>query len=305
MSKIKNTRAVAALGAFISSFLWSTAFVAIKIGYRYYSGQFTFAGIRFFLAGVILLLFSLKYVKMFFANFKVLFVIGFFQIFIGYAVFYTALKYIDATVSSIIVGGSPVTTALVSHIVMKDDKLNKNKIISLVLGFLGIFIVVIGKAGDGSSAHNSFFITLISAFLLILNQIINALVNIYVARKSLGVNPVIINGGQLFIGGGLLILLGTITGEEQNFFQFEMPLLMAIGWLVIVSTFAFTIWYTILQKKLMTVSELNIWKFITPVSGAILAFLLLKEIPNMYTIAGLVLVVLSLFFNSKKQKISV
>ena len=303
MSKVKNTRAVAALGAFISSFLWSTAFVAIKIGYRYYSGQFTFAGIRFFLAGVILLLFSLKYMKMFFANFKVLFIIGFFQIFIGYAVFYTALKYIDATVSSIIVGGSPVTTALVSHIVLKDDKLNKNKIISLVLGFLGIFVVVIGKASGGdSAAHNPFFITLVSAFLLILNQIINALVNIYVAKKSLGVNPVIINGGQLFIGGALLILLGTIAGEEQNFLQFEMPLLMAIGWLVIVSTFAFTIWYTILQKKLMTVSELNIWKFITPVSGAILAFLLLKEIPNIYTIAGLVLVVLSLFFNSKKQK---
>ena len=60
---------------------------------------------------------------MFFKNFKVLFLIGFFQIFIGYAVFYTALKYIDATVSSIIVGGSPVTTALVSHIVLKDDKL--------------------------------------------------------------------------------------------------------------------------------------------------------------------------------------
>ena len=80
MSEIKNTRAVAALGAFISSFLWSTAFVAIKIGYRYYSGQFTFAGIRFFLAGVILLLFSLKYMKMFFANFKVLFIMKFLMI---------------------------------------------------------------------------------------------------------------------------------------------------------------------------------------------------------------------------------
>ena len=99
MVKFKdNTKAVAALGAFISSFLWSTAFVAIKIGYRYYSGQFTFAGIRFFLAGVILLLFSIKKIRIFFKNFKVLFLIGFFQIFIGYAVFYTALKYIDATV---------------------------------------------------------------------------------------------------------------------------------------------------------------------------------------------------------------
>lgn len=303
MSKIKNTRAVAALGAFISSFLWSTAFVAIKIGYKYYTGQFTFAGIRFFLAGVILLLFSFKYIKMFIKNFKILFIIGFFQIFIGYAVFYTALKYIDATVSSIIVGGSPVTTALVSHIVLRDDKLNKNKMISLILGFLGIVVVVIGTASKGSDTSSaSIIIMIISVFLLILNQVINALVNIYVAKKSIGINPVIINGGQLFIGGALLILLGTFAGEEQNFLQFETPLIMSISWLVVVSTFAFTIWYTILQKKIMTVSELNIWKFITPVSGAILAFLLLKEIPNIYTIAGLVLVILSLFFNSKSSE---
>lgn len=304
MFKIKNnTKAVAALGAFISSFLWSTAFVAIKIGYKYYSGQFTFAGIRFFLAGVILLLFSIKNVRMFFKNFKVLFLIGFFQIFIGYAVFYTALKYIDATVSSIIVGGSPVTTALVSHIVLKDDKLSKNKIISLLLGFAGILVVVAGTAKGSSGTNTAFLISLVSVFLLILNQVINALVNIFVAKKSIGINPVIINGGQLFIGGGLLIILGYFAKEEQNFMQFETPLILSLAWLVFVSTFAFTIWYTILQKKLMTVSELNIWKFITPVSGAILAFFLLHEIPNIYTVVGLLLVVLSLFFNSRNQKI--
>ncbi|MBP9477600.1 MAG: DMT family transporter [Sebaldella sp.] len=303
MFKIKNdTKAVAALGAFISSFLWSTAFVAIKIGYKYYSGQFTFAGIRFFLAGVILLLFSIKNVRMFFKNFKVLFLIGFFQIFIGYAVFYTALKYIDATVSSIIVGGSPVTTALVSHIVLKDDKLSKNKIISLLLGFAGILVVVAGTAKGGSGTSTVFLISLVSVFLLILNQVINALVNIFVAKKSIGINPIIINGGQLFIGGGLLIILGYFAKEEQNFMQFETPLILSLAWLVFVSTFAFTIWYTILQKKLMTVSELNIWKFITPVSGAILAFFLLHEIPNVYTVIGLLLVVLSLFFNSRNQK---
>ena len=303
MFKIKNdTKAVAALGAFISSFLWSTAFVAIKIGYKYYSGQFTFAGIRFFLAGVILLLFSIKNVRMFFKNFKVLFLIGFFQIFIGYAVFYTALKYIDATVSSIIVGGSPVTTALVSHIVLKDDKLSKNKIISLLLGFAGILVVVAGTAKGGSGTSTVFLISLVSVFLLILNQVINALVNIFVAKKSIGINPIIINGGQLFIGGGLLIILGYFAKEEQNFMQFETPLILSLAWLVFVSTFAFTIWYTILQKKIMTVSELNIWKFITPVCGAVLAFLLLREIPNVYTIIGLLLVVLSLFFNSRTQR---
>ena len=304
MFKIKdNTKAVAALGAFISSFLWSTAFVAIKIGYRYYSGQFTFAGIRFFLAGVILLLFSIKKIRIFFKNFKILFLIGFFQIFIGYAVFYTALKYIDATVSSIIVGGSPVTTALVSHIVLKDDKLSKNKIISLILGFIGILVVVAGTAKGGSSGNNTMFIlSLLGVFLLIVNQVINALVNIFVAKKSMGINPVIINGGQLFIGGALLIILGYFAKEEQNFMQFQPTLLLAIAWLVFVSTFAFTIWYTILQKKIMTVSELNIWKFITPVCGAVLAFLLLREIPNVYTIIGLLLVVLSLFFNSRTQR---
>jgi drug/metabolite transporter (DMT)-like permease len=61
------------------------------------------------------------------------------------------------------------------------------------------------------------------------------------------------------------------------------------------SAFAFSLWFKLLQRPQVKVSELNLFKFIIPVVGAILSWLLVPgEKPEWLTITGMVIITASL-----------
>jgi drug/metabolite transporter (DMT)-like permease len=83
-------------------------------------------------------------------------------------------------------------------------------------------------------------------------------------------------------------------------FQYWLVLL----WLSIMASVAFTLWFTLLQRPGVKVSELNLWKFIIPVVGAILSWLLIPdENPEWLTISGMVIIIASLimFYRSTRR----
>ena len=54
---------------------------------------------------------------------------------------------------------------------------------------------------------------------------------------------------------------------------------------------AFSIWFILLQRPGVKVSELNLWKFIIPVVGAILSWILVPdENPEWLTISGMIII---------------
>jgi drug/metabolite transporter (DMT)-like permease len=83
---------------------------------------------------------------------------------------------------------------------------------------------------------------------------------------------------------------------------------LTLIWLSFVSAFAFSLWFKLLQRPSVKVSELNLWKFIIPVAGAILSWILVPgEKPEWLTIAGMVIITSSLigfYKNSNKPKLS-
>jgi drug/metabolite transporter (DMT)-like permease len=58
---------------------------------------------------------------------------------------------------------------------------------------------------------------------------------------------------------------------------------------------AFSIWFLLLQRPGVKVSELNLWKFVNPITGALLSWLLIRdEHPEWITIAGMIVITISL-----------
>ena len=95
--------------AIVACWLWSTAFVGVKIGLAYQT-PFQFAGIRFFLAGVLLFLYfnnPRQYFREVVKSPRFLMVVAMVQIFIQYALFYSGLNLVPSALASIIVGSSP------------------------------------------------------------------------------------------------------------------------------------------------------------------------------------------------------
>lgn len=293
--------ALAAIGACL---LWSTAFVGIKIGLRH-SEPFFFAGCRFFLAGLLLIPFCgpfRKYITTVKKNFKTILSVAAVQTFILYTFFYTGISMATGALSAIIVGSSPLFAAILAHRFMRNDRMTPKKVGAILIGMIGITIISISK-NPLALGHPYIFLGII---LLIISNLSSAGGNIIVARAKQNVPPLILNSSQILIGGSGLMILSLFTeGIPKGDFPLEFYL--SLGWLTMISAVAFSVWFTLLQKPYVKVSQLNVWKFIIPVLGAISSWIVLpNESPDGAAITGMFFVGVSIlgynYLNGKEKK---
>ncbi|NLB26567.1 MAG: EamA family transporter, partial [Bacteroidales bacterium] len=79
--------------AIVATWLWSTAFAGVKIGLQYHT-PLQFAGARFFLSGLMIILFTGNFTKYFREiknNLSLVIKLSLVQIFIQYALFYSGI----------------------------------------------------------------------------------------------------------------------------------------------------------------------------------------------------------------------
>jgi len=307
---LKNLSVKYILLAILACLLWSTAFAGIKIGLKY-TDPLSFAGIRFMLSGIMLLFFAgnLKtYFRVIKENFQLVMLLSIVQTFLVYALFYTGITMIDGALAAIIIGSAPLISAISAHFLMEHDKMTIAKTISLVLGFVGITIIALSRKPWMATG----FRELTGILILLVSTTSGSLGNIIVSKNKKVVHPMIFSSAQLFIGGFLLLLLSLpIEGLPTVIYAKEYYL--ALGWLSFLSAGAFAIWFNLLKKPEIKVSELNLWKFIIPVFGAVFSWILLpEESPEIFSVVGMIFVAISIILfnhyaaketlvNSKKQ----
>ncbi|MBZ4683658.1 MAG: protein of unknown function transrane [Fusobacteriales bacterium] len=295
MNKINNR-----LLAIFACFLWSTAFVGIKIGYTYYSSPFNFAGLRFTLAGILLLplIYKEKLFSILKDNFKFILFISLAQTGIGYAIFYSAMKYVDGAIAAIIIGASPLITAILSHFLLENDKMSKVKFLALISGMFGIVLISLSTKPFSINGLKS----ILGILLLLTNSTLGGIVNIKISKNKVAINPIVLSSLQMIIGGIFLLILGRIF-EGKIYFNFPLPFYFSLLWLAFLSAAAISIWFKLLKSKDIKVSELNMWKFLIPLSGAFLSWIILpNESPNVLSIIGMLIILISLVSYNKVKK---
>ncbi|TDT71770.1 drug/metabolite transporter (DMT)-like permease [Hypnocyclicus thermotrophus] len=295
MNKLSNR-----LLAIFACFLWSTAFVGIKIGYTYYSSPFNFAGLRFTLAGVLLLplIYKEKLFKILKDNLKFIFFISLAQTGIGYAIFYSAMKYVDGAVAAIVIGASPLITAILSHYLLDNDKMSKAKFLALISGMLGIILISLSTKPFSVNGLKS----MLGIGLLLFNSILGGIVNIKISKNKIVINPIVLSSLQMIIGGIFLLIIGRVF-EGKIYFDFPIVFYISLLWLAFLSAAAISIWFKLLKSKDIKVSELNMWKFLIPLLGAFLSWIILpNENPNFLSIIGMIIILISLVSYNRIKK---
>ncbi len=289
--KISFTIKVSLL-AFLACFLWSTAFVAVKTGLEH-SKPLSFAGIRFMLAGLLLLPFWWKISSPFrslLSNLRTVLLIAFFQTFVLYGLLFLGMTRIPGALAAIIIGSSPMISAIVAHFLISDDKMSLSKVLCILIGIMGVFVISISRQPWSSPTGFSEFIGIL---LLLLGSLSSAFGNVIVAKDQ-GMDPLPLNSAQMFLGGLFLFLL-SFPVEGVPTLAYPLEFYMALLWLVFISAAAFTLWFVLLKWPGVKFSELNLWKFVIPVSGAILSWMLIpEEHPNAVQVMGMVCVAASI-----------
>lgn len=288
------------LWAVTACLLWSTAYASIKIGLRY-DTPFHFAGLRFIISGLMIVPFTIKpsaYISMIRRHWKVVAWVTFLQMIINYAFFYQGLDLVPGALGAVIVGSQPLVTAVVANIMQKEERFTRSKLLTIFSGIAGVILISAGRQafrlGDA--------VELVGVMMILIANIGTATSNVVVSLHGKGLNPFVLSSASLFTGGVVLYL---VSLPFEGIKKPPMPgeYWAVLLWLSFMAAAAFSIWFKLLQRPGVRVSELNLWKFIIPVAGAILSWLLVPgEKPEWLTITGMVVITLSLILFSRAQR---
>ena len=279
--------------AIIACVLWGSAFAGAKIGFQYAEPIFL-SGMRFILAGMLLIpimLINKIDIRKELKNWPFMLMFAFIQTFLQYGLFFMGLNKVPAAISSIIVGAGPLFVALMAHFTLKNDRMTPRKISAILLGLSGIVFISTSK-GEINSDNSSFYT---GVALLVLSNVIGSFTNIMVVKKKgEKMSPMALTSFANFTGG-IMLLITSFIFEKPEIKIYPKEFYGALLWLSFISAASFSLWYGELQKPGVKVSELNMLKFIIPVTGSILSWLLIAgEYPSSTTVSGIFIITFAL-----------
>lgn len=282
MGKIKIQAAVFA-GAFLCCFLWASAFAGIKIGYRLWGIQgsdtwriIRFAGVRFFLAGLLVILFaSISRRKLLLpkaAEFPKVILLSAFQTIGQYVFFYLGLAHTGGVNSAVVDSLTTFFAIIIAALVMHMEKLTPGKILGCLLGFSGVLIVSLSPQGFSFSPLGDGLVALSA----LCYGVSSNLIKLYSRQHD----TVIFSGYQFVFGGAVMTVIGHaglwLSGESAAVNPDDTSkAVIILVYLALVSSVAYTLWGLLLKKN--DVSKISIFGFMTPVLGVVLSALLLGE----------------------------
>ena len=290
----KNTLFVV-LAALLCTALWGSATPFIKTGYESLRVVGTpsimlFAGIRFFLAGIItVIIYSIIERKFLYPkkkNLKYVGIISVFQTILQYIFFYVGLANTSGVKGTILSGSSAFFSILVATLVFRQEKLSLRKIIACIIGFSGVVVVNLKGLELNLNFLGDGFVIL-SAISLAFSSV---LMKIYSKEE----NPVVLSGYQFVLGGSVMIVLGLIFGGTISFDNLKG--IAILTYLAFLSAVAYALWGILLKYN--PVSKVTVFSFMTPVFGVILSKLMLSETSNVSVvnvITALILICIGIF----------
>jgi drug/metabolite transporter (DMT)-like permease len=268
--------------------LWSTAFVGVKYGLGFVR-PLSFAGMRFLLSGPLLLPLVKGHARALAElrrGLRTVLLVTLFQSVLLYASFFVGMTLVSGALGAIVVGSSPLVAAVVAHFAMDNDEMTLPKAAAITGGMTGICIISLSRQPWTAAG----LWELLGVVLLLLGAVFSAVGNVLVARDRRSVHPVALSAAHFLLGGAVLLAV-SLPIEGPPRLALPWPFWGTLLWLALLSAVAFSVWFSLLTMPGAKVSELNLWKFVIPVFGALFSWLLLpEEKPELLTVLGMLCV---------------
>ena len=263
--------------ALTAAVAWGWAYPLIKLGMSELGilpsmtgGKMFFAGIRFCVSGLIILLVAQRGHR----SFKVVapkdwgFILLFslFNTTLHYAFFYFGLSHSEGARAAILNSMSVFTVVILACVFFKTDRMTKRKITGCLLGFVGILALNLGGKESGR-------FTWLGDGMIILNALCGATASLMTRGLSRRVDVFVGTGYALAIGGALLVVRGWLMGGT-------LPRVTPWGLVILLLLIAISSLGFSLYNKLLScnpVGKVAIFNSLIPVVGAITSCMCLGE----------------------------
>ena len=296
MTQKQNTltkTGIVALLACVCCILWGSAIPAIKTGYRLMevdaadtASQIVFAGVRFTLAGLLVLIFaSIREKKVLIPDRTILkyaVPVCLAQTVGQYFFFYIGVAHTSGVKGGIITGLGNFIAILMACLIVRNERMTGRKMAGCVLGFAGVVVInLMGKSLDMG-------FTLTGEGFILISQVAYGISTILINIYSKKVSPVVLSGTQFTMGGVVLTLIGIGMGGHLG--NITAVGVVIIFYLAMVSAVAYTLWSVLLAWN--DVSKVAIFGFVNPLCSVILSALILGEVKQAFNTGSLVALLL-------------
>lgn len=295
--------------AVLSTLLWGSAFPCMKTGYRLFAiaegdmgSQMIFAGVRFFIAGLMTIGVSLCLEKEEYRreNRKKIpaggiLLVALLQTCLQYFFYYIAMAHVTGVKGAIVNGTMAFFCVIFARLFYKEtETLSRKKMLGCLIGLAGVVVVNLGKGELGTG-----FSVLGEGFML-LSALVAAVGTLANKEVSAKMGPITLCGWQLTVGSLMLILLGSVRGGHVRFTASGATGLLLLLYMAFLSAAAFTLWTVLLKYNAM--GRISVFQFLIPVFGTILSALFLGErVLNLYTLLALLFVCAGIYLVNAKR----
>ncbi|MDQ2783638.1 MAG: EamA family transporter [Chloroflexota bacterium] len=262
---------VAVAVALLYILLWSSAFIATKVGVTH-SPPLTLLSVRFLCAAAILAVIARVRglpAPQGRAAWGRLALFGLLNcaLYLGFG--YESLRHLSAGMGAILAATNPLMLALVAPRLL-GERLTPARVLGLILGFGGVIFVMGARLGGGSTAD-----TAMGMALQLVGVICLVGATVVYKRRPPQEHPLVINAVQLG-AAGLALVLPALLAEDPIHTRVDAPLAWSFLYLVfVISIGASLLWFWLLARGEASVA--SAYYFLTPIFGLGLAALLLGE----------------------------
>ena len=268
------------------SAIWGGAFTLNKMALDSFTPEVIVAGrlISGSLFLVALIYFLYKKFSINFSQINYYLFMSLIGIVIPFIAIITGQKNIDSAMAGILMATMPISTILLSHVFLEDEKMNKQKFIGFIISFLGVFILIYR---DDLFINNSISETLESQLLVILGATLYAFAAIY-GKKYKMTDPLSASTGTiLFATFFMTIYLVFIdqSGPSYSELLLDMNILL-LG--IVCTAIATIIYFQILQTE--GASFISMMNFLIPLWAILFGIIILNDQFSWNYIFGLLII---------------
>ena len=268
--------------------IWASAFFNIKIA-TYSFGPITIAFLRVFFGAIpVLLLCYFKDIKIeaFSKDWYWFALIGFINLVAPFFLIAYGIKSVQSNLAAILMSTTPLSSTILGHFYLKNEKFNFIKTFGILIGFSGILYLF----SDNLLIDDNNFI---SALLILLGStcyVIGGVLTLKISKKK---NENVT--GSILIWA-VIILIPFVSFIEQPWnLTPRLDSVVSVLYLGLVSTgIAWLLRFRILVKNgLIFQSQVS---YLIPIFGTILSYIFLKEIITIKVLIALIAVIVGIYF---------
>lgn len=300
IKKLTSNKIFVIAAALFCCALWGISTPIVKMGYDFVDATHVpslllWAGLQFAVSGFLTIgtysVFARKFVFPKKESMKGVAIISVLQTVLQYSFLYIGLLYTTSVKGAILKSTDVFFVALIASLLFKLEKLTAKKLISCIIGFVGIIVMnldglslQISPLGDGL------------VLLGIISYSFSVIMTKLFAQKE---DPIILCGYQMTLGGVIMLILGIALNGKMDLIGI-IPVFVCLSVIYAVS---YTLWTVLLKYN--PASSITIYSFMTPVFGVVFSSLLLNEEKGVATvnlIVALIMVCLGIILWGYEKK---